>query len=657
MASSSDGREELIPVRVPWPLVRDWRCAGHLALALIGIGLGALLVREATQRPASFLLVAAFVCFGTAALALMDEHLAEVPAQVRKKLRFVHPMRWRWIAAAALLGAGVTWQAPKVRGPADLLVLVWVASLLAFLSALVPPRKAAERGRLWVRPAAWLPVLIALLALWWRWEGLAEAPWPVATPEAATALTSVRLLAGELSPFGGVPTNTAGMLAYWHSLGLRLLGDGLWGARAVSAVAGVGSVLLLFGLADELESRTATLAAALVLAGMAVHIHYSRVALENALLLLFGTAACWGAVRGTRTAQAVWWGLAGICLGMGLALSALGWWAVVLVIWWVLLTACLAPDEWRGQGLHLLWLLAGGGLTTAPFIAAGGLPMWPHQIVPGLVELSKWTQGEMAGLALVVRQTRDAFLGWQAYGDQSQLYGVSGPLLDVMSRIWLLAGLGVMAARGIERRALWLGGWLVVVAIADGLTLHAPASDVLLLGTPAVALLVAIGCERVWQIVFQGQPRPERELLTVAFVALSVALVVLLNVTFYLNTYLRQPFYATREAEVAAEVARLTRLHQEAYVYLYGGPSVSLHHPIIRLLVPHVDGEDGTLPPTSLPADRPVIVVWLPDQSAAIEYFMEHYTGIRLQPKTGRDGSLLFFWALLEPGRVAPRQR
>ncbi len=660
MASSPDSRNETLPVRISWPFVRDRGSALHLFLSLVGIVGGSLFVQRARQAPEPIWLVGALVAAGVAALALANERPTKALEWVRGgtyHLGAPSAIRWKRAVVAVGLAAAVVWQVPSSRWPADLLVLVWVGSLLAYIWSLAPTQNVRAGVRALPRSVVAGLALVAWLALWWRWAGLDRAPWPVARPEAHVILGAVHLLPESGSwPFGGTASGTTGLLAYLHVLGLRLLGDAVLGARAVSALAGVGTVLLLFHLADELCGRTAALAAALVLAGMALHVHYSRLALEYGPALFFSTAGLWAVVRATRTTLPRWWGAAGVLLGVGVMVSPLAWLAVLLTAWWLVLTAWLVPDEWRWQWPRLTWLVVGGGLAVAPRLALGEGVVELGPFVPGVVALGEWTRGSAAGLVAVVQETGDAFLGWLAYGDQGGLYGVAGPLLDLVSRFLMLAGLGALAARGTERRALWLGGWLALVALADGLTLRAPSSHVLLFGAPAIALLVAVGSQEVWHVLFHGQPPIERALRVVAFTALSVALVVLLNVTFYFNTYLPRATHVSPDARIAAEVARLIQAHPDAYVYLYGGPTFSLDHPVLRLLAPNVVGQNGKLPPDPLPADRPVLIVWLPGQAAAVEFFMEAYTGLNLRSVTGHDGSLLFFWALAEPGQLAPRR-
>ena len=555
MAFSSDGREETLPARASWPLVRDWRWAFHLLLALVGILGSGLLVYRARQDAEPAWLLAALGSAAVAALALMEEHVAEALERARKGVGIsgaTNVIRWKPAVAAVALAAVVTRQAPWSRWPADVLVLLWAGSLLAYVWALASPPNVRANHRGWSRSAMGALALVALLALWWRWMGLAQAPRPVTGPETRSLLEAARLLSGEgASPFDEMSFGTTGLLVYLQSSGMRILGDGLLGARAVSALAGVGAVLFLCGLADELYGRTVALAAALVLASMALHVHYSRLAVEHGPALFFGVAALWALVRATRTAAPRWWGGVGVLLGVGVMISPLAWLVVGVAIWWVVLTAWLEPGEWRGQWSRLIWGIGGAGLAVAPGLAVGGL-VWPGAFVPGVTALGEWTRGSADGLVVVVRQARDAFLGWLAYGDHSRLYGVSGPLLDVVSRVLMLAGLGALAARGIERRALWLGGWLVLVALADGLTLSAPSSHVLLFGAPAVALLVAVGSQAVWQALFHGQPPAERALRVTAFTALSVTLVVLLNVTFYFNSYLPHTAFVPSDTSLVA---------------------------------------------------------------------------------------------------------
>jgi hypothetical protein len=97
---------------------------------------------------------------------------------------------------------------------------------------------------------------------------------------------------------------------------VALAGHGEWGARAVSATAGVVTVLVTYALAGRLYGRTAGLAAAAVLAVMPYHVVVSRQVLLDGLTALCATAVLYCVVRYAESVALRWLLAAGATMGV-----------------------------------------------------------------------------------------------------------------------------------------------------------------------------------------------------------------------------------------------------------------------------------------------------------------------------------------------------
>lgn len=118
-----------------------------------------------------------------------------------------------------------------------------------------------------------------------------------------------------LVPFSDV-TSFTWLYPYLQSWTVWLLGPSLTSVRIVSAVFGVAQVAAVHFLGKQLFDRKIALAAALVLATLPAHVHFSRIGINNIADPVFGTLALGFLVKGLRTQQRHDFVLAGYCLGL-----------------------------------------------------------------------------------------------------------------------------------------------------------------------------------------------------------------------------------------------------------------------------------------------------------------------------------------------------
>jgi 4-amino-4-deoxy-L-arabinose transferase-like glycosyltransferase len=118
--------------------------------------------------------------------------------------------------------------------------------------------------------------------------------------------------------FNGVPRFEKPILLYWLQAAAHGVAPDELAARLPSALAGVGSVLLLFLLASRLTTRTAALIAGVALATMFRFVALARQGLTDVPVLFFILAALYGFVGATtgRSARAAW--LAWVAVGLGI---------------------------------------------------------------------------------------------------------------------------------------------------------------------------------------------------------------------------------------------------------------------------------------------------------------------------------------------------
>lgn len=216
------------------------------------------------------------------------------------------------------------------------------------------------------------PLLITLVAMSLNLAGnSATGLWDRDEPRFAVAVREMRARQNWLIPtFNGEPRYHKPILIYWlMGLSTKLAGDSPFGARLVSALAGMGTCLLVWALGRRMLGPRAGLLAGLIAAVTPIMFGESKLATTDATLAfwLVGCQFClWELARKpSRAIAAMFWVLLSLAfltkgpIGMIFLTAAGG-----LAWWW----GWPAPLAWKR--LHPRWGLLALTLLTAPWYVA-----------------------------------------------------------------------------------------------------------------------------------------------------------------------------------------------------------------------------------------------------------------------------------------------
>lgn len=258
-----------------------------------------------------------------------------------------------------------------------------------------------------------------------------------------------------------------------QALSVASLGGSLSSLRLASALLGALTVPALWLLARALFDRRAALLAAIGLATLPVHLHFSRVGLPHIMDVLFGTLALAGVAHGLAGGRRLAWAVGGVALGLThYGFEAGRWFFTPLVIGWVLVLAIASPARVRAARGGLLRCAAACALTLLPLYAAAALAGGP--LAPRLRTsfLSPETRRELLEHPALIGQRLAVAAGvylWQR--ENADFYGGDDALLPP-----LLAPFAVLGTLLALRRPgalpvlipLWLAAaWLANVAMQD----------------------------------------------------------------------------------------------------------------------------------------------------------------------------------------------
>ncbi|GAA1984702.1 ArnT family glycosyltransferase [Amycolatopsis minnesotensis] len=383
------------------------------------------------------------------------------------------------------------------------------------------PAASAPAAPRWHRPA--LAALLVGTALLYLWDlgasGYGNSYYAMAV-QAGTQSWKAWFF-GALDPSGVITVDKPPASLWLMGLSGRVFGFSSWSVLAPNALAGVGSVALLYGAVKRYSGPAAGLLAGTVLALTPVAAVMFRFDNPDALLVLLLVAGAYCTVRATEKASTGWLLLAGSAIGFGFLTKMLQAFLVLPAFALVYLIAAPA-----GIGRRIWQLLAAAG---AVVVAAGwwiaAVALWPAADRPYIGGSETNSALELAfgynGLGRIFGGEGNrggggpggsggAMGGNAGFGGGTGLGRMFGESFGTEIS-WLLpaALIGLVAGLWFTRRAprtdrtraallLW-GGWLVVTALVFsymGGTIH-PYYAVAL--APAIAALVAISGRELWR--------------------------------------------------------------------------------------------------------------------------------------------------------------
>jgi 4-amino-4-deoxy-L-arabinose transferase-like glycosyltransferase len=359
------------------------------------------------------------------------------------------------------------------------------------------------------------PALLALLAgtgVLYLWD-LGASGWANAFYSAAAQAGSTNWEAffyGSSDAGNSITVDKPPASLWVMSLSVRLFGLSSWSILVPEALMGVATVGVLYLAVRRVAGPGAGLLAGATMALTPVAVLMFRFDNPDALLVLLLTLAAYALTRATEKASGWWLALVGVLVGLGFLTKMLQ--ALLVLPAFALVYLIAAPTTLRRRLLHLL----GAGL--ALLVSAGWwvavvelVPATWRPYIGGSQSNSVWELiwGYNGLGRLTGAETGSVGGGGGGWGETGigRLFtaDIGGQVAWLLPAALALGAAGLVAVgrapRTDPRRAallLW-GGWLVVTGAVFSLMagiFHAYYTVAL---APAVAALVAIGGQLLWQ--------------------------------------------------------------------------------------------------------------------------------------------------------------
>ncbi len=603
------------------------------------------------------------------------------PERPARRLRCRALPAWlaRWPIPAALLAVGaflaltasLLARDRALEQPSGDAALLWaLGTSAAALAALLPAGRPSIRT--WpaklrqVEQATWLEVGavagLTVLALLLRTAGLEQVPFTVGGDEAWHGLLARQVLSGQLrNPFAvgymSMPT-----LFYWPvSWSLWLAGNDVAALRLPAAVAGTITVPVLYLFARGLWGRRVAMLAAAFLATYDYHVHYSRLGANNIWDALFVLLALWALDRGLAAAveprsegREPWRSFvaAGLIMGLGVYFYTGARLLPVLTLAYAGYVWLRQRGRVEGLGLHLALLALALFIAAAPMLAfAQAHPdQWNARINQVGILQSGWLarEVELTGKGvpqLLAEQFLRSAGAFHVFPDRTVWYGADRPLLSLTAGALAVLGMAWAAAHWRQRGNFLLLIWFWAVIVTGGmLTESPPSSQRLVIASPAVAILVALGLERAVHLAWRLLELPrvwEKAALVLLVLALGAA-----NVRYYFVELSPQHRYGGENGETATMMGRyLDDKEPGTTAYLFGAPRLYWSFGTMPFLAPGVIGHDVVeslkAPPTLDPGARAVFL-FLPERAGELHLVQQALPGGRVLEFHDPAGNLRF---------------
>ncbi len=500
--------------------------------------------------------------------------------------------------------------------------------------------------------------IVALLALVVRVYDLEHIPANLGGDEGTWAIEGLAMLDGRLAnPFATRWFAFPSMSFLVWGVSMRVFGETVAGVRAISALIGTASVLTTFLLARKiwgrLGDRIAWLAA-LVLAVGHYHLHFSRLAVNNIADSLLVTVALWLLIDGLRSSSMMSFALAGVVIGAGwygyfgarlvgiIVASYLGW-------------RMVTEHRFLARyGHHLLVLLGGALVVTGPLLIH--YAAHPTALTEGFDRVSIFASGWLAreqeitgrsALDLLAQQFWKSISAFNYTLDPTFWYRPGVPLLDFVSGVLFIFGLIWSIAHWRWSSSALLLIWFWSALVTGWVTTeNPPSSQRMVILTPALALFVALGLERLLQLCRRLLGASQALVRGIAVVALLA--IVALNLNHYFLVYTPSRVYGNPTAELTTHLARrLARQDEEIVVYLHGPPFVYWDFGTLRFMARGVAGIDvpppGEIQPPKPDLSREAWFVFHPARLDELESVRGRYPGGgEKRFRSSADGKLLY---------------
>lgn len=545
----------------------------------------------------------------------------------------------------ATVAAGFEWH---MYSPAAA-VLCWLASILLAVYGgcifLFQRQKVSKAALL-------TGALLFVGALLLRGINTYSIPEVLTGDEGSSGLFAVEFLKGKIdnlfiAGWFSYPTLHSFIQSYF----ILLFGQTTQALRLMAALAGALTVVLVFFVGRSMFGTTGGLCAAIFLAGMHYHIHFSRIGLINiwdGFFMILTLGFLWvGWKQNKRSAFLV----AGLGLGLAQDFYATGRSILLIILAWLMFAGLFDRSRLRRAlpGLVLMfWIALIISLPLGWFYANHPAEfMAPYNRV---TIMGKWLDNTMletgkTSFLIIAEEMWKAIQGY-VYRPLNHWYMPGVPMLFLLPAFTFVLGLIFLTLHPKDSRSQLLFFWLAAVTAAVGLSDGVPAAQRYMAATPAVALVIGYSLQQFGNLLAKSWSSRARQ-IPIVFVLISL-LMSIHEARFYFEEYTPNIGFGGFNDHAAQALAERLQTEPEGQEVVFCGYPNMGYHSISSLpyLAPQIQYYDANLPWGSAedpkPVGKRVLFAFLPGHEADQAAVEAEYPGGSWSEHIADNGILLF---------------
>lgn len=597
------------------------------------------------------------VLFFVAGLATINR--PTLPTRVTRLLARI--ARWLEVSPAqvvllltSLLLAGI---AIMASGDALLMRVPLVALLAWVLSASIAllggwPLKPTGKGFSW--RSFFIAAALAILGLLLRGINTGGIPNTLTGDEASAGLFAVEFRNGSVDNLLGLGWYSFPALYFYvQALSISVVGQTTEALRITSVLAGALTVGAVYLAGRTMYGHRTGLYAALFLAGLHFHVHFSRIGLNN----------IWDGFWFTVILGLVWWSwkherkegflLAGVALGISQYDYVSVRLLFLLIPAWLLLAGLADRARFKRNRAAIVLMFLVAVVVFLP-LAANYARHFDQFMAPmqRVSLLGPWLQNEVqiTGQPAWRILANQLWLSVQAFTNTNlrHWYTPEAPMLRSFAAGFFLLGVALIGSELRKPQHWLLLMWLGVFVVSGGMSESTPAAQRYIGAAPAAAIVLSYALAGISARLAVALKRGAQ-----AFAVISLIVVILLaasDVNFYFNDFTSRGDYAGTNTAIAQHLATyLQSKPAGTQVAFFGQPRMGYRSiSTLPYLAPNAVGLDFGQPLGS--ADNPeiqpgsAVFVFLPEHQADLDTLRLQYPNATVYEAFGLTGQFLYWY-------------
>jgi hypothetical protein len=228
------------------------------------------------------------------------------------------------------------------------------------------------------------------------------------------------------------------------------------------------------------------------------------------------------------------------------------------------------------------------------------------------------------------------------------------PYLTIFGSILFLLGMGYALAYLFEPRHFIVLIWFWAVILFGGiLTLNPPANTRLVMTSPAVAILMALGTYKILEYLQKFRVIPERAVAPIFFAV--VCIITFQNINFYMFEYRNNMYFQDANGEYAMEIGLMAnRMGKDFQIFVLGAPRIFSGFPTLSFIAPNNPRTDlsvESIPTLVLAPDQKAVFFAIPENHSLLAEIRQKYPGGEsgIIYRKVRPDEILFEYYIIDP--------